>query len=257
MLNKPSALSGFHAARFVSAPRHLLGAAAAACAVMATSSVWAGAADAGKDNAVNFSATATEELVQDQMSVTLQVIKEGAVASEVQAALKSALDAALQDARKSVVAGALEVKTGSFSVSPRYSSNGKIAGWQGHAQLVVEGTDTARISQVVGKLNQLNVVGVQYGLSRGLREARESALTTQAIARFRARASQMAKDFGFKSYELGEVSVSSTDPGFEGRPPMLYAMRAKSVEMADAALPSEPGKGTLSVTVSGKVMLTP
>lgn len=214
------------------------------------------AADAGRDNAVSFSASATEELVQDQMTVTLQVIKEGAVASEVQTSLKATLDAALVEARKAVQPhGGLDVKTGSFSVSPRYG-NGKINGWQGSAQLVIEGTDTARISQLAGKLTQLNVVGVGYGLSRNLREARESALTSQAIARFRSRAQQMAQDFGFKSYTLGDVSVSSTDPGFEGRP-VMYAMRAKAMDMADAPLPVEPGKGVLSVTVSGQVVLRP
>ena len=220
---------------------------------------WAQASprETGRDNAVSFTASASEELTQDQMTVTLQAVKEGAVAAEVQSALKVALDAALAEARKAALPnGALDVKTGSFSVSPRYGNTGKINGWQGNAQLIIEGTDTARIGQLVGKLNQLNVVGVGYGLSRTLRESHESTLTTQAIGRFRARAQQMARDFGFKSYSLGEISVSSTDPGFEGRP-VMYAMRAKAAEMADAPLPAEPGKGMLSVTVSGQVILMP
>lgn len=226
-------------------------------AAMGGASAQASPRDAGRDNAVSFTTSASEELTQDQMTVTLQAVKEGAVAAEVQSALKAALDAALVEARKAVLPnGALEVKTGSFSVSPRYGNTGKINGWQGNAQLIIEGTDTTRISQLVGKLNQLNVVGVGYGLSRALRESHESTLTTQAIARFRARAQQMARDFGFKSYSLGEISVSSTDPGFEGRP-VMYAMRAKAVEMADAPLPTEPGKGVLSVTVSGQVILMP
>lgn len=215
-------------------------------------------AEPSPERVVNFSAAATEELVQDQVSVTLQVIKEGSVSSDVQTALKSVLDGALQEARPNVLPnGGLDLRTGVFSVSPRYGNNGKIVGWQGLAQLVVEGTDIARVHQLVGRLSQLNVVQVSYGLSRGLREARESALTTQAIARFRARAQSMAKDFGFKGYTLGNVSVSSTEPGFEGRPPVLYAMRAKAMEVADAPLPSEPGKGVLSVTVSGHVILQP
>lgn len=215
-------------------------------------------AEPNPERVVNFSAAATEELVQDQVSVTLQVIKDGSVAADVQTALKSVLDSALQEARSAVQAnGGLDIRTGLFSVSPRYGSTGKIAGWQGQAQLVVEGTDIARVHQLVGRLNQMNVVQVGYGLSRGLREARESALTTQAITRFRARAQSMAKDFGYKGYTLGDVSVSSTEPGFEGRPPVMYAMRAKSMEMADAPLPSEPGKGLLSVTVSGNVVLQP
>jgi len=188
-------------------------------------------AEPSPERVVNFSAAATEELVQDQVSVTLQVIKEGAVSSDVQTALKTVLDGALQEARPSVLPnGGLDLRTGVFSVSPRYGNNGKIAGWQGVAQLVVEGTDIARVHQLVGRLSQLNVVQVSYGLSRGLREARESALTTQAIARFRARAQSMAKDFGCRGYTLGNVSVSSTEPGFEGRPPVLYAMRAKAME---------------------------
>lgn len=227
-------------------------------ASMGAASAQASPRDAGRDNAVSFTASASEELAQDQMTVTLQLVKEGAVAGDVQLALKAALDGALTEARKAVLPnGALDVKTGSFSVSPRYGSTGKINGWQGNAQLIIEGTDTARISQLVGKLNQLNVVGVAYSLSRALRESHESALTTQAITRFRARAQQMARDFGFKSYSLGEISVSSTDPGFEGRPVVMYAMRAKAAEMADASLPAEPGKGMLSVTVSGQVILMP
>lgn len=241
-----------------------LGSAWRACCVVAIAggvggvgAAQAAPADAVRDNVISFSAAATEELTQDQMTVTLQVLKEGAVAAEVQAALKSALDGALVEARKAVqLNGALEVKTGGFSVSPQYGNTGKISGWLGHANLIIEGTDTTRIGQLVGRLNQLNVMGVSYGLSRAQREAHESSLTTQAIARFRARAQQMARDFGFKSYSLGEISVSSTDPGFENRP-VMYAMRAKAMDAGDAALPVEPGKGVLTVTVNGQVILQP
>ncbi len=206
---------------------------------------------------VSLSAASTEELTQDLLIVTLQADKEGSQAAEVQAGLKQLMDAALQEARKAVQPPGLTVRTGSYSVQPRYNSQGKVNGWQGQAQLVLEGTDTARIAQVAGRITQLNVVQVSYGLSRGLREARESDLTSQAIARFRQRAQQIAQDFGAKGFTLGEVSVSSTEPGFEQRPYMLQAMRAKAVMAADSALPVEPGKGTLSVSVNGQIVLVP
>lgn len=207
-------------------------------------------------NAVRFAATATEELTQDLLSITLQANREGSQAGEVQAGLKQILDAALTEARRSAQPQGMEVRTGAFSVQPRYNNSGRITGWQGFAQLILEGTDIARISQTSGKLNQLNVIGVGYGLSRQLRERHESDLTTQAIARFKARATQIATDFGMKGYTLGEVTVSSSDPGFQPRPYMAMA-RAKSMEMADAPLPVEPGKGVLSVTVEGLVVLKP
>lgn len=209
-------------------------------------------------NMVSFSATASEELVQDWMSVTLHVQRDGTQANEVQAAVRQALDAALAEARKAAQGqDSMSVRTSGFSVQPRYSNQGRIAGWQGSAQLVLEGTDSARIAQTVGRLSTLQVGQVQYGLSRGLRERQEAALTDEAIRQFRARAQQMAKAFGFKGYSLGEVSVSSTDPGVHYRAPVM-AMRAKAMEAAaDAPLPVEPGKGTLSVTVSGQVILSP
>jgi predicted secreted protein len=206
---------------------------------------------------VSLAASATEELTQDLLIITLQAEKEGSRAAEVQAGLKQLMEGALQEARQAVQPPGLSVRTGSYSVQPRYSPQGKVNGWVGQAQLILEGTDTARIAQVAGKLNQLNVVNVSYGLSRALREQRESALTSQAIARFRQRAEQIAKDFGARGYVLGEVSVSSTEPGFEGRPYMLQARAAKASFEADSALPIEPGKGVLSIAVNGQVVLTP
>lgn len=231
--------------------------AALSAVTMAFSTMPAYAEPDSPANVVRFTASATQELTQDLLIVTLQANREGVQAAEVQAGLKQLLESALADARKSAQVQGMEVRTGAFSVQPRYNSAGRVNGWQGSAQLILEGTDVARITQTTGRLNQLNVINVSYGLSRGLREQYESSLTSQAIARFKTRASQIASDFGLKGYKLGDIAVSSTDPGFEPRPYMLQAMRAKSAEMADAPLPVEPGKGSLSVTVSGQVVLTP
>ncbi|MBI2734596.1 MAG: SIMPL domain-containing protein [Aquabacterium sp.] len=214
-------------------------------------------ADTGPtQNVVRFSTSATQEVTQDLLSITLQATREGSQAAEVQAGLKQVMESALAEARKSAQGQGMEVRTGAFSVQPRYNSSGRINGWQGFAQLVLEGTDIARITQATGRLNQLNVISVNYGLSRALREQYESSLTSQAIARFKTRASQIAADFGMKGFTLGDISVSSTDPGFEPRPFMVKAM-AMRAEAADAPLPVEPGKGVLSVTVNGQVNLTP
>ena len=207
-------------------------------------------------NVVSLSATASQDINQDLLAVTLNVTREGNQAAEVQGQLKQVLEAALADARKSAVPQGMDVRTGAFSMYPRYNNQGRVNGWQGSAQLVLEGTDMARIAQVAGKLTALNVTGVEYGLSRATRESSESALLAQAVASYRAKAQDVAKAFGMGSFALGEVSVQSGEPGFESRPvPMLKAMRA---DAADAApLPVAPGKGTVSVTVSGSVILQP
>jgi len=154
---------------------------------------------------------------------------------------------------------ALSAQTGGFQLYPRYGSNGRISGWQGSAQVILSGNDAAKVSQAAGKLQPLNITQVRYGLSRALRDKHEASLTTEAISQFRARARQIATDFGMKGHTLGTASVSSTDPNFEGRPMPMMAMQAKSsaAPMADAALPVMPGKGVLTITVSGEVVLTP
>ncbi len=207
-------------------------------------------------NVVSLSATASQEIAQDLLAVTLNVTREGNQAAEVQGQLKQVLDSALSEARKSEQVGAMAIRTGAFSMYPRYNNQGRINGWQGSAQLVLEGTDMARIAQVAGKLTQLSVGGVEYGLSRLTRESSESALLAQAVARYRAKAQDVAKAFGMDSFVLGEVSVQSGEPGFESRPmPMLKAMSAAAAD--SAPLPVAPGKGTVSVSVSGSVILQP
>src|SRR5690348_8489356 len=132
--------------------------AALATAALISSGASMAQAEPLRSNVVNFQASATQEVTQDLLSVTLQANREGTQAAEVQSALKQALEAALAEAKRAAQPGALDVRTGYFAVNPRYGNNGKVNGWQGTAQLVLEGTDTTRITQTAGKLNQLNVV---------------------------------------------------------------------------------------------------
>lgn len=239
------------------AVRHL----ASACVLAACACSAQAQAQAPRQGSVNFSATAHREVVQDELTVVLEAVKEGSQAAEVQAELKRILEAALTEARAAIKGAqpeAVSVQTGGFNLYPRYGSNSRINGWQGSAQLVLTGTDAGKVSTVAGKLNQLNITQVRYGLSRALREEHEASLTSEAVRLFKSRASQLAADFGMKGYSLGAVSVSSTDAGFEGRPmPMMAMAKASAAPMADAALPVAPGKGVLTITVSGDVTLNP
>jgi hypothetical protein len=92
-------------------------------------------------NVAQLSASGSVEVVQDLLAITLSATREGSDATVVQTQLKTALDAALAEARKQAVPGQLDVRTGSFSLYPRYSREGKISNWVGSAELVLEGRD--------------------------------------------------------------------------------------------------------------------
>ena len=204
-------------------------------------------------NVVQLSASGSVEVQQDVLSIALATSRDGADAATVQAQLRQALDAALAQARPAVLPGQMDVRTGNFSLYPRYSQNGKINGWQGSAELVLEGRDFARISSTAGKIQSLSVASAGFALSREQRARVEGEAQAQAIERFKARAGEIASAFGFAGYSLREVSVNANDQGPMPRPRAL-AMSAKA-DMAEAAVPVEAGKSTVLVTVSGSVQM--
>ena len=227
----------------------------AACAMMTLAgSLFAqqGAA-APLQNVVQLTASGSVEVGQDLLSITLNTTREGADANAVQTQLKTALDAALGEAKKSAQPGQMDVRTGNFSLYPRYGRDGKSIGWQGSTELVLEGRDFARISSTAGKIQTLTLANVSFGLSREQRAKVEGEAQSMAIERFKARATEIARGFGLSGYTLREVNVSADDQGFAPRPRVL-AMQAKAM-VADAPVSVEAGKTTVLVTVSGSVQL--
>lgn len=204
-------------------------------------------------NVLMLSARATVEVPMDWLSVAMSTTREAPDAAVVQSQLKSALDAALGEARKVAKPGQVEVRTGAFSIYPRYAPKGGIAGWQGTTELIIEGRDTAAISQLTGKLQTLTVARVNFSLSREAREKVESDVAAQAIARFRAQADAYAKQFGFAGYTIREVNVNT---GGEGPQPVPMMRAQMAPAMADAALPVEAGRANVTATVGGSVQMS-
>ena len=204
-------------------------------------------------NQVQLSASATVDVPQDLLTLTMATTRDGADASTVQNQLKQALDTALTEARKAALPGQMDVRTGNFSLYPRYGRDGKINGWQGTTELVLEGRDFARISGTAGRIQTLTMGSVGFSLSREQRARVEGEAQAMAIERFKARALEIARGFGFTGFSLREVQVNTNDQGFVPRP-RLMAMEAR-VAAADAPVPVEAGKSAVVVTVSGSVQL--
>lgn len=243
----------------VASARHVVArrgcASVAALALLAWSAGTAFAAETPLQNVVNLQADATTEVNKDVLSIVFTTTKEGSDANAVQAALKQALDAALAEAKAAAKPnGQLDVRTGNFSLYPRYAPKGGITGWQGSAELVVEGRDMAAISQLSGRLNTMTVGRVATQLSREQRKQVEGDVTAAAIANYQAKAAAYARQFGFAGYQIREVSVSSSEQGQGPMPaPMMRAMKASQDE---APLPVEAGKTTVNVTVQGSIVMT-
>ena len=219
-------------------------------------------------NVLLLAADASAEVVQDTLTITLQTTREGADATTVQSQLRQTLDAALTEARKAVRPGQLDLRTGAFSIYPRYAvkpvAGNSIIGWQGRAELLLEGRDIGAISQLAGRLGNLGGAGapagltvsrVAFSLSREARDAAEAEVATRAIAAFKARADAYARQFGFGAYSLREVSVGTGD--ISAPVTQMRSVRSMSAQAADESQPVEAGKATVTVTVSGSIQLSP
>jgi predicted secreted protein len=97
------------------------------------------------------------------------------------------------------------------------------------------------------------VANVAFSLSREQRAKAETTAQSMAIERFKNKASEIAKGFGFTGYALREVSINAADQGYVPRP-RIMAMEMKMAS-ADASVPVEAGKSTVVVVASGSVQL--
>jgi predicted secreted protein len=168
--------------------------------------------------------------------------------------LRQATDTALAEVKKAVQPGSMEVRTGSFSLQPRYSNEGRISGWVGSTELILEGNDFVRISGAAARVQPMTINNLSFGLSRPVRAQLETQAQAMAIGNFKTKALEVARGFGFSDYVLREVSINAADQ-YPGPRPGLAAMsfRAKASDVAPVAL--ESGKSLVVVTVSGAVQL--
>ena len=225
----------------------------AGCALAAAAAALPAQTLAPPQNVLQLQASGTVEVQQDLLQMNLTTTREGTDPNAVQTQLKGALDTALAEAKKTAQAGQLDVRTGNVALYPRHNREGRISGWNGTAELILEGRDFARITQAAGRIQTMTLGGISFGLSREQRSRVEGEAQTLAIDRFKAKAAELARGFGFSGYTLREVAVNANEPGFTPR--LRMAAQDARASSAEAAVPVEPGKSTVQVTVSGSVQL--
>jgi len=202
---------------------------------------------------MSLTASASVEVTKDLLAITFSTTREGPDANVVQTQLKQALDAALAEAKKAARPGQVEVQTGTFSLYPRYAPKGGINGWQGTAEIIVDGRDMAAIGQLSGRITTMTVARVAHRLSREASQKVEADVVAEAIARYRARAGEYAKQFGYAGYAIREVNVTTTEP--QQGPAPMFRTQASAMSAQGDALSVEPGKALVNASVSGTVQM--
>lgn len=211
------------------------------------------AAHAALNQILHLSASAQTEVPQDWLVITLSVQKEGLQAPAVQKQLNAILSAALAVATPMAKPGAVEVTTGEMNVSPRYGRDGKMNGWVGSAQLILQGRDVEQITTLAGRLQELTVSQIDWRLSLEQKTAAEARIQAEAVARFQSKAQSLTRQFGFAAYTLRDVRVSAQEAG-EGVVMPRMAM-AQMDAPAAMPVPTVAGKSRVVVNISGSILL--
>ena len=204
---------------------------------------------------VSLSASAQQEMQQDWLTVVVHASLEGNEPVAVQNQLKAVVEQALAQLRPQVQAQSFEVRTGQFGISPRHGEKGRLLGWQGQADVVIEGRDFAKVSQAAAQVPRMVVTQAVFSLSRQARQQLEAEVQSQAVQNFRQRAQALAKDFGFASYTLRQVNVSSVDRPEPGIQPRLMMAADAAAAPVQAPIPLVAGKDEVRITVSGSIQL--
>lgn len=205
------------------------------------------------EGVISLNSSATVQVPNDWISVQFSLTKEGTDAAAVQADLKAALNTALTQARLVQRGdGHVEVQGGGFSLQPRLNAKGLVNGWTGTTSMWVQGRDMGTIAELAGRVQTMTVASLDYSVSREAREKVEGDVAAQAIARFRAKAADYARAFGYTTFTVRDANVNLDG----GRPqPRAMDMRVRAASAVSDALPVEAGSGTVTANVNGSVQL--
>ena len=206
-------------------------------------------------NQISLEASASAEVENDTMIVSLYTQEEGSKAVALSRRVNKTVNWALEKLKQHKN---IKVETESYSTNPVYNKN-KIISWRVKQSIQLESKDMSLMSEVLGELQQqLKINGISFDVSRDKREQKTRLLIDQALTAFNERATQIANKLqhnGDKqgNYKIVKMNVSTSA---SAAPYRYKTSRAMMAEAAPAVAPEiSKGDQTLTVRVSGTIEL--
>lgn len=215
--------------------------------------------DLGERQALlNLSISEETMVQQDLLSAVLQFMVRGPDSTALQHQVNQAMTRAVDSLDQQP---GIEVQTQQYHVHPVYNRRDDPEAlenptWQAQQSLSLSGLDSTAVLAAVAKLQAqgLQVQHLGYSLSpNAYRQASESLLEA-AIASLQRKAQQTAQLLGKEQARIIELSLNdSPNHGFRGM--SVARASADSAEMAPPV--AEPGRTTVTVSVSARVLIGP
>ena len=201
-------------------------------------------------NQISLDATASADVDNDTMIVSLYAQEEGSKATTLSNNVNKRINWAVQQLKQHQD---IKVETENYSTTPVYKKN-QIVAWRVKQSLKLESTNMSLMSEMLGGLQQqLNLGGISFDVSRDKREQETKKLIDQALSAYNERATQIANKLQSASYKIVTMHVSTTTS------PIQHRVRSSAAMMSEASSVVSPkmeaGDRTLSVRVNGTIEL--
>ncbi len=195
----------------------------------------------------------SENVANDQMSVTLFIEKDARLASTVNSEVFAELNALIAEAKK--VPG-VEAVLSSTHTGQYWTQKDHEAHWRVRGEVVLTSSSTPELGALVGRLVTRPGVMIghtEFDLSADKKSEVVDRLITRAGAELRRKAGIAVKSLGFESFEITLVNIS--DNIGQSGPVMPLMMRATAERAAAPDMPSEGVKRNISVTIGASISL--
>jgi predicted secreted protein len=226
---------------------------AAAVLCLQVFNAWAAPEAEPPGTRLTLQATASSEVILDTVRITLAAEIQAADQATASQQLATALDGAVKQAQG---AAGITMHTGNYGVWPSRDNQGKITGWHGRGEIVLESKDFAATSALATRMSdKVAIANIAFILSNEARAAEERKLLDQVAQAFKARALDATKAFGFTSYRMVTLDLGGSGammPMPQAEPMMRMAKGAMSNAIN---APLEAGKVAVSVSVNGTIAL--
>ncbi|HET8731646.1 MAG TPA: SIMPL domain-containing protein [Moraxellaceae bacterium] len=207
---------------------------------------------------VSFSTEVAREIPNDQMNAVLSVElsdKDPAVVAQQIATLMN------EAHRKATAYPVVKTTSGSQNTWPVYTRSAanpsRLDSWRGRAEIRLESRDFKAASELIAKLQEkLQLNSLSFSVAADTRRKLEDAMTSEAIAAFRARAETVRTSWSASGYRLVDMNLGSAG----GPPPYMPMVRAMKAMDGPEAVPAQDlagGDTRLVVNVSGSIELLP
>ena len=201
---------------------------------------------------LNFAASASKKVSNDQINASLNKTVQSKSSSDVANQIANTLNQAVAIAKKYPQ---VQVSTGNQNTYPQYDKNQKIIGWTGTASLNLKSTDSVAASKLIAELQSfMTLNGLDFSVSDATRKATEQELMVEASKNFQRQAQTLLPVWGARDYQLVNLEFSQ---GGDYRAPRAYGgmmmLEASSAKVADQDF--QAGDSTITVTANGTVQL--